>query len=199
MVTLNTILGMYHTNELNPLDLGWPPFPQWRIRIVILEHHEFGRELNEIVIWQLSNFFNIDDIWHTVSNVLRLDDLKIFLDIWIEKSLEVKSVWTFFPTSKISDFVSMYHVAFVDWCRILPNIWRQEASESPPAGGRSHRLVDNTRQDALKNKDNLRLWGHLQEAKIALFEPLSTASEYTNSASVSNKHGLVKNKWDMAF
>src|SRR5882757_10050082 len=43
---------------------------------------------------------------------MRLDDLEFFLDIRIEKSIEVKSVWTFFPTSKIGYFVSMDHVAF---------------------------------------------------------------------------------------
>lgn len=48
----------------------------------------------------------------TIANVSGLNDFELFLDIWVEQTVEVKPIWTFFPASEIRNFVSMDDVAF---------------------------------------------------------------------------------------
>jgi len=47
----------------------------------------------------------------TISNIMRRNNFKLFLDIRIEESVKVKSIRTFLPARQVGYFVPMYHVA----------------------------------------------------------------------------------------
>jgi hypothetical protein len=56
----------------------------------------------------------------TISDVVCRDNLEFFLDVRIEKTIEIKPVWAPLPASEIADFVPMYYITFttqvVDIC-----------------------------------------------------------------------------------
>jgi hypothetical protein len=48
----------------------------------------------------------------TVTNIGGLNDFEFFLDIRIEKAVEIEPIWTLLPTGEIRNFISVDDIAF---------------------------------------------------------------------------------------
>ena len=45
----------------------------------------------------LGNAITVQKKMLTIPNIMRGDDLKLLLDVWVEETVEVKPIWTFLP------------------------------------------------------------------------------------------------------